>query len=359
MPLKILPLHEHHLSHGAALGEFQGTEVVRVHTDVVAEHRAARTRAAVTDLSGLGRVWLRGKDAQDYLHRCLTNHIKRLPVGAGCHAAFLSAVGRMVAEMGVHRVSEVEFLCITVPACAERLATEFDKYLFGEDCRVSPPAKDEGLLGLFGPLAGELASSLLRTSACPAAPWACATWHFHGTPLLVIRSRLLGPEGLLLIAPGAQLRALWEALVAAGFRPLGFEALQVLRIEQGVPLYGQDHDHTWLPSDAGLEAEVIDFTKGCFPGQEVVAKIHNLSHPREVLRGFVFSAPQPPPVGVPLLSADGQVGSVTSACQSPTLGKAIGLGHLKWKSSQVGQTLRVGADGEHGTAEVVDLPFAV
>jgi folate-binding protein YgfZ len=355
--LRTSPLHPLHEREGASFTAFQGWDVVRSHGDVTQERLAARSGVAVADLSAFGRIWVRGRDAMDYLHRRLTNSVKNRAVGEGCRAALLTGTGRMIADFSLHGTGDAEFLLIAAPSCAEALAADLEKFIFSEDCLVAVSPEGSGLLAVFGPEAARVIENTVGPGVSGTPLWGCARGVFRGAEIPTVRSSLMGPPGFFLAPESDQIEALWESLTSAGTVPLGFEALGALRIEAGVPLFGQDHDSKWIPPDAGLDEGVIDYTKGCFPGQEVVAKIHNLSHPHTALRGFILSASQPPLPGAGLFNDEGHVGDLTSLCVSPSLGRVIGLGHLKWQRRDAGQTLRVGESGEHGTAEVVELPF--
>ncbi|MBN1476003.1 aminomethyltransferase family protein [Candidatus Sumerlaeota bacterium] len=349
-------LWEQHMRGGAEAMTLQGWRVVRSHADIATECRAVREGAGVIDLSHLGRTWLRGTDAQDYLHRQLSRSIRPLAVGEGCHAVHMNAMGQMIGELTLHRTDEQEFLALTMPVCTESLASTLERFIFGEDCTVEREAESTGLLSIHGPRACELLERTLGDSTADLPLHGSRRCRFRSADVLVLATALTGVTGRHLMVDVASLSALWEDLLNAKAMPFGWAALDTLRIEAGIPLFGVDHDSGWIPTDAGLEA-TLDFEKGCFPGQEVVAKIRNIGHPRWVLRGFVLSATECPPRGTPLLLSGQRVGSLSSVGHSPPLGRVIALGHLRWKFRDSDGPLQLGEEGEMGEARVANLPF--
>jgi folate-binding protein YgfZ len=349
-------LWEHHMRSGAESAALQGWQVVRSHGDVATECRAVRDGAGVIDLSHLGRIWLRGTDAQDYLHRQLSRSVKSLAVGEGCHAVHMNAMGQMIGEITLHRTGEEEFLALTMPVCAESMASALERFIFSEDCTVEREGERAGVLSVHGPRACDILGEILGQSTADLPLHGSCRCDFQGVDALVLATDLAGVTGRHLVMEVSSLSALWEQILDEGAVPFGWAAFDVLRIEAGVPLFGVDHDMTWIPTDAGLES-TLDFDKGCFPGQEVVAKIRNIGHPRQVLRGFGLSATECPPSGTELFLSGQSVGSLSSVCHSPSLGRIIALGHLKWKFRDPSGSLLMGADGERGEAQVADLPF--
>jgi folate-binding protein YgfZ len=349
--MKPSPLTPQHRSAGTSLESALGTELVKDFGDVRGEYDALRDGAGLLDLAFLRAVQISGADTADYLHRRLSNSVKSLAVGGGCHTGLLRPDGTMIAEMTVHRTGEAAFLAL-VPALAEdALIESLEKFIFSEECAVS--RTEASVLGLVGPESAKMIETALGVGVDRLAEWGIAAGT-DGLSVARLQVSLQPAFALVGIDPARR----WSALTAAGARPCGMGAFHVHRIEAGLPLFGVDHDDSWMPADAGLES-IVDFEKGCFPGQEAVAKAHNVGHPRHVLRGFTFEASAPPAPGTPFFLEKSELGSVTSVCESPALGRPIGLGHLKWKWREETGALQLGHEGTLGTAHPVALPFDV
>jgi folate-binding protein YgfZ len=346
-----ISLAEFHRRCGGTLEPSLGVEVVRAFGDAEAEYSNILSSSGLLDLTFLRAVRIHGADAADYLHRSLSNSVRSLEVGEGCHAALLQPEGKMIAELTLHRRPETEFLAITPALCTEEFITSLQKYIFSEDCTVERVGG--ALLGVVGPRAGAVVERVTGVSARDLTQWGIAPTQGGGA---VMRLRLTAHPGFAVLASSGDLEALWVGLAEAEAQPTGMEALHVHRIEAGIPMFGVDHDSQWMPADAGIES-LVDFDKGCFPGQEAVAKVHNIGHPRHVLRGFEISGDVPPPPGTEVFRDEEAIGSLSSVCTSPALGKPIGLGHVKWKWREARDGLRLGRGGEHGEAEVHELPF--
>lgn len=350
-------LHDLHTARGAVSVPFQGRRIVESYGDPGGEFHALRHGVALMDFSALGRLWIRGRDAQDYLHRQTSRDIRALAVGQGVHAVFMRGDGRLVGEMILHRVREHEFLALTMPACAEPLAATLEKFIFTEDCTVTLETGERSLISLLGRGAAPLVRQFLGWPPEHPPEFACAVGTHGGEAAVIAHTGIAGVDGFHLFVGAAQVESLWETLAGIGATPVGWDAINRSRIEAGIPLFGFDHDDTWIPTDAGLH-RTLDFKKGCFPGQEVVAKIENIGHPRFALRGLRLSGEAVPPPGTGLHTAGREIGAVASGCLSPTLRAPIALAHLKWKWREPGQTVTVGPAGSGETAEVVELPFA-
>jgi folate-binding protein YgfZ len=268
----------------------------------------------------------------------------------------MNAMGQMIGEMTLHRTGDSEFLALTMPACTEPLASALERFIFTEDCTVEQETTRLGLVSLHGPGACDLLGATLGDSTADLPPHGSRRCEFQGGDVLALATGLAGITGRHLMVEVASLASLWERLLSAGAVPIGWASLDAMRIEAGVPLFGVDHDDGWIPTDAGLES-TLDFDKGCFPGQEVVAKIRNIGHPRWVLRGFELTADRCPPSGTPLLLEGQSVGSLSSVCRSPSLGRIVALGHLRWKFRDPESPLLLGGEGEMSEARVTSLPF--
>jgi folate-binding protein YgfZ len=300
-------------------------------------------------------VSVTGERAAEMLNGLVSQDVRQLS-GAGRPALLLNVKGRVLADLRVFPTSDG--LLLDVPAAGlEKVLATFKKYL--------PPlyAKYEDLgvahrhVGTYGPQAAELVGSVLEV-APPEPELGCLETMLAGSPVLVVRNRRLGVDGVELIGPDETLAGLWGELeagvVRAGGRAVGGRALEVVRVEAGVPRYGTDMGEDNLAQEPGLE-EALSFEKGCYLGQEVVARIHFRGHVNRHLRGLEFEDGPPEP-GARLLRGEKEVGRVTSAVRSPDLGP-IGLGYVR-REVEPPETVRwADDDGSEGAVSVVELPL--
>ncbi len=295
---------------------------------------AAREAAAVGPL--LAPVFLRfsGKDARSYLHRMATQDLARLGPGESAYAAFLNARGHLVGEGPVLSRGE-DLLLALEPAAAAATREHLEKYVVLDDVVVEdgPALRVLPLLGPEGP-------GLLGEGAMVPAP--------PGPPLARVPNGRRGVPCLDLWLAPAQGEALRAALAGEGVPALGEEELEALRIAGGAARFGADMDASRLPMEAGLTRAAISFTKGCYIGQEVVLRATARGH---LQRGLVqLALPPGAGPGTPLLSGGAEVGTVTSAADTP--GGRVGLGYLRRAHWRDGERLGAG-DGEAVVTRIV------
>lgn len=312
------------------------------------DHTALRSGAGVHVAAAWGVLRAAGKDRLTFLHKYLTQDVRGLAPGQGAEACALTVKGAMVAHLLV--VARAEDALLLVPAAArEPLLQHLSKYVLFDDVRFSDATEELRQLELLGPRAGEVLRATLAIEP-PAAPLA----HASAGDATLVRHDLGRVPGFLLIVPRAGQAALLERLVSAGALAVGDAAQESVRVEEGVPLFGQDLDERTIPIEAGLGERAISTTKGCYTGQEVIARILHRGHVNRRVAGLRFPAGVSPATG-PLFAGEKEVGRVTSAASSPELG-GIGLALLHNKHA-AGATLTLGApDGPALTVSA--LPFA-
>lgn len=294
--------------------------------ELLAQHAALTTGLGCADVSGRTLLEIRGSDRVTFLHAFCTNNIKSLQPGQGCEAFITSPQGKTLGHVVVWSDAD-RLLLETSPGQARPLIAHFDKYVISEDVQFVDRTAEWAELLIAGPQAPEVIAGL----TIPAR-----------------RSPLLGPNCYAIVAPRAELPALPSAVHCAA------EAVETARIEAGFPVFGRDITEDNLPQEVGRDAQAISFTKGCYLGQETVARIDALGHVNRKLVGLKFAAPEPASVGTPLLAAEKEVGRVTSAAWSPRLNTPLALGYVKTLHSKPGTQLASPA----GAAEVVSLPLA-
>ncbi|HEV8375543.1 MAG TPA: glycine cleavage T C-terminal barrel domain-containing protein [Candidatus Polarisedimenticolia bacterium] len=301
----------------------------------------------------LGRIRLRGKDRHDFLHRLSTNDILALKPGEGRLTALLNPKGRLLDLLQV-LVLEEEMLVITSEGAGEKVLSWLEAYHFREEVEIEPCESD--CLGLYG----ERARSLLARLSGEEVP-AVSYGHNRMLTLAGVRARLAGSfplagAGFFLLAPSGSAPVLRDALQAAGAQRASRELLEALRVAAGVPAWGRELTEDFNPWEAGLDA-AISLAKGCYVGQEIVARIHTYKKLQRRLSGLEIEGSVAPPPGSAVLHESKQVATLTSAAVSPFSGKPIGLAFLPLPLVGVSQTLEIRSDSSSRPARVVSLPF--
>ena len=346
-------LHSLHLKAGAQFRDYFGWEVPEHFGSFDLEYRAVKQAVGVVDLSFRRKLAASGADRQDFLHRMLTNEINALQPGEGNYCFLLNAQGHILADLNV-LVEPQRILLDTEPFLTGKVLETLDRFIIMDQVELEDLSPRLGTIGLEGPLSREVVRQ-----ACGVDPPACRPLaHFspEGDPdLLAVYAAGTG-QGLWIIAPTNRLPQLWESLVEAAAtlqgRPIGFAALEAARIEAGIPRYGSDIEERSLPQETG-QLRAISYTKGCYPGQEVVERVRSRGHVNRRLVGLLALSSEPLRLGAKIQAEGRDIGHVTSATRSPSLGKTIALGYVRREFSEPGSKVAV----EGAPAEVAPLPF--
>ncbi|MCA1632523.1 MAG: aminomethyl transferase family protein [Acidobacteria bacterium] len=360
-------LSEAHERAGASMRERDGWLVPASYGVALSEYEAVRggAGAGLFDLSSRGRVEVSGAEAAQFLNGMMTNDVAALADGAWMHAAFPNVQGRLVASARVLRHADV-FLFDTEAATHATLLKTLERFTLAGDFRVRETTAETALISLQGARAAEIISAALGEEAARVERGriAVVSRGEDHQPLLVIRATHTAEDGFDVFvgaaAPAAAV-ALWDALVGAGASPAGFDALEILRVEAGMPRYGVDASDANVVLEVVDEAEAVSYTKGCYVGQEIIARIHWRGHVAKKLTGLVFDrGVEPPAPGAAVKSLDGarEVGRLTSVVSSPRLERVVALGLVRHEHLAPGTELRV-SDGEEFSlaARVAGLPL--
>lgn len=352
--LKQLPLATIHRDAGAPMMGLCGWEAPAHFGDPEGEYNAASNGVALFDASFLTKVRATGGDHIEYLNRRLSQRVIETEPGVVVRANQLSGDGRMEADLEFIRVKESESLLVAPPAVAGNyLQALADKYVFTEDAAFVDETPQWGTVALIGPKAGEVLEALnLPTPEAgqmnegkigEANVMTHRSEYFFGSILLHFD---VGDAGTVW-------KTVKEAVEKSGGRPLGFLAFDTLRVEHGAAWWGIDLTERSIPLEADLMT-AIHTNKGCYPGQETIAKILNLGHPARKLTGISFEGEDPPAPGSPLTVDGREVGQLSSSTWSPRLGRPIGLAMMKWAQRNPGTEVTT-PEGLKGT--VTALPF--
>jgi len=314
-------------------------EAITVELD--AQYRQLREECGVFDRSDRGKLLLKGSEAAEYLQGQLTNDIEALEQGEGCYAALLDRKGHMQADMRVLRLADGE---IWIDVEAETLAAvrrHLEMYKIGREVELVDVTAERAILSLLGPRSADL------IDAPPLPAYANSALLVGGIDCLAVGTAF----GIDLIAAAGDGERLRAFLADAGAPEVEFGAAEILRIEAGTPRFGAEMDAATMPAEAGIVEAAVDFEKGCYIGQETVARLHYRGKPNRHLRGLRLSAPAAS--GASLRLGEKEIGAVGGSCVSPALGP-IAMAIVRHEA-EPGAELAVGEDGV--TARVVDLPF--
>ncbi len=309
------------------------------------DYRTITEGCGLLDRSERGKLALTGADARSFLQGQVTNDVEGLSPGQGCYAAFLTPKGKMLGDLRILDAGD-EVLLDTERVALQGLFNMIRRFSIGYDVELHKRTLERGLLSLIGPEADAIAGA--ADLGIEEHAHAIVEIPGSGVTARAIRTDV----GVDLLCNADDATALRTALEDAGADSVSEAAVECLRVERGRPRYGIDLDDSVIPQEAGLNERAVSFTKGCYVGQETVARLYYRGKPNRQLRGLRL--PGPASTGDEL-SLDGRVvGRVTSVAQSPRLG-TIALALVR-REAPPGTHVAVGAPGEL-TAEVAELPF--
>jgi folate-binding protein YgfZ len=330
---------------GANFADYGGWEKPSDFGGCLAEYHALRDSAGVWDRSERGKLVVTGADRHTWLQGMISNDVRPLAEGAstvcGC---VLNATGHLLADVTV--VNRGDSLLLDMSRVnAEKIYRLLDGFIITEDVQLADQSDAIACLSLQGPaMAGQ-------------SPYR----ELLGKRNLTTAADHTGMGGIDVYVPGSQAAGLWLELVAAGIVPVGEEAVETLRIEAGIPKYGVDMDETTIPLECGLGSSHISHTKGCYVGQEIIARIVARGHTNRALTGLILEGSQLPHKGDKVFptegEADREIGWVTSACHSPLLGRGVTLAYLRHEFRAPGAHVRIDRGGGVVTAHTAELPF--
>lgn len=369
--MKTTPLYHIHERSGATFAKKHHDWNLAIQfTDPISEHHAVRNSIGIADVSHRGRFAVTGEDRAKFLHRIISNDVERLLAGQGTYATLLTHRGKVIADFNVYVLKDMIGID-TAPETTETLFSELDKYIIADDVEISNLTAETGAIAVHGPKSADLVQTVLDMQELIALPDRHNTFHeadalFNHT-VVCVRTDTTGETGYTLYTTADGLESLWERLVSEGesfnVQPIGWNALESLRIEAGVPRYGTELTDAVIPLEAELE-HAIDFEKGCYIGQEIVARMKYRGHPNRLLRGIeiegVSTQSECPEMhqDAPVFSEDKEIGWITSSTFSPTLGKPIAMAYVRMAVTEEGSRVKIESSEGRVDGTVVLLPFS-
>jgi aminomethyltransferase len=359
--MKHSPIHEYHTKLGATFEEVAGWEMPTHYGKWVEEYQAVRQAVGLSDLSHRGKIHITGDDRVKWLQGLISNDILPLQPGQGCYSSFLTHKGKMLGYFRVYTLPDSLWV-EDVGEVGDATFQALRKFLlYGIKAKMENRAESWGLLLVSGPKACETVSAAFGVEMSDLKPVSAVTAHIGGHTSLVLRTEETGETDLEVLLPADTLHTAWERLMEAGaaygIKAVGGHAREALRIEAGLPKAGPDLNEELVPPEANLEGKAFSLNKGCYPGQEVVARMDTYGNVRRKLVGLILNDSTIPPRGAKLFSGDREVGWISSATDSPLLKTSIALAFPLRDFSVPGTNLTIDIDGARHAATVHALPF--
>ncbi|HZY94722.1 MAG TPA: glycine cleavage T C-terminal barrel domain-containing protein [Candidatus Bathyarchaeia archaeon] len=315
------PLTIHHERLGAELAP---DSIPLSYTDAKQEYWTIRKNAGISDISNLGRLTVKGKDRSTWLNGLVTNEISKLGEDAGVHAALLNTKARVLADLYIYSLGD-HFLVDTGNAPASKVKQILDQFIITEQVKVDDSSQDLVQITLQGPKSSLAIKQLLDVDVSLLSGLHCKQL---GPSIIISRDRS-GVSGFDIVLPRDESEAVWQAFMlkaADSVQPVGSTALDILRLEAGIPKYGTDVDENNIILESGFK-DAISFSKGCYMGQEVVARATHIGRVNKQLAQFQIETTDPPPPKTKLTVESRDAGYLTSAAYSPGIGKVVALGY--------------------------------
>jgi folate-binding protein YgfZ len=307
------------------------------------QYRALRESAGFLERPERAILVVRGSEAAEYLQGQLTNDVEALAAGDGCYAALLDRKGHMQGDLIVARREPDEFVLGVEAVARDAISRHLDMYRIGRDAELEDLSDDHVTISVIGP-----ATQALLGLAPLGDEHANRQERIGDASCLAVAT----DEGVDLLLGASAREAALAALEAAGIEPVSEQAAEIVRVEAGRPRFGREMTTATIPQEAGINERAVSFTKGCYIGQETVARLHYKGKPNRRLRGLRLSGPAAS--GDPISLGDKQLGTVGTAVLSPAHGP-VALAIVR-REAEPGATVAVG-DGDGAEAEVVELPF--
>jgi folate-binding protein YgfZ len=358
------PLRAREMGLGAEFAAWFGCVLPDRFAPLESEYRFARESAALIDKNYRAFIWASGPDRLRYLNAVLTSDVRETSAGRGVPSLLLNPQGHIIAELEVYAVGD-RFLIVSYQMIRERLIEALDKYIIMDDVTLEDATASLAVLGVEGPrspeilraVAGVELDALVELGHVEATVASPESKEKSGAISVRVVRRSVGAPGFECIVAREHVEALWDLLLdavrAVGGGPIGYAALNSLRLEAGIPWFGYDFDESVIPHEAGLEHSHINYSKGCYTGQEIVERVRSRGHVNRVRVGVEFSGVAVPERAIKLSAGGKEVGFVTRAAFSPALGHPIGMAYLRREVSAVGTSLEYSG----GTARVIAVPL--
>jgi aminomethyltransferase len=359
------PLRAVHEGLGATMTAFAGWLMPLRYTGEIAEHRCVRTAAGLFDLSHMGEIAVTGPDAAAALDYALVGHLSAVAPGRAKYTMICAPDGGVLDDLIVYRLGEAEYLVVANAANTGPVLAALQDRAAGHDAQVRDQTAEYALIAIQGPHAARILAPLTDIGLDGVKYYSGHRGTVAGQPVLLARTGYTGEDGFELFTAADGAADLWAALTAAGegegLAPAGLAARDTLRLEAGMPLYGNELTADLTPFDAGLGRVVALGKPGDFVGRAALAE-RSQAPPRRVLSGLIAGSRRVPRHGYPVTWDGVACGTVTSGAPSPTLGVPIAMAYLDPEAAgrardDTDSRLAVDIRGRYEPARITDLPF--
>jgi folate-binding protein YgfZ len=320
--------------------------------EFLTQYEALTSGVGMSPLAGRTIIDVTGADRMQFLQSFTTNDVKRLVPGRGCEAFVTSPQGKTLGHVLIFCEAD-KFVFDTTPGQAAALIGHFERYVITEDVQFTDRTTEFCDLLVAGPESTVVLNAIAGGNA-PTDLLAHAAVQIGGRTIILRRVEYTGPIGYFLQTSVGDAVAVAGALSTAGAVTCGAAAVESARLEEGVPLFGIDITPENLPQEVARNDRAISFTKGCYLGQETVARIDAIGHVNRLLVGLKFSGEELPNSGLALLASDQQIGHVTSAAWSPRLARPLALGYVRRSNAKPRSQLSCAT----GAVDVIKLPLS-
>jgi aminomethyltransferase len=356
----VTPLADRHAALGAKMVEFAGWLMPLQYRGIMEEHRAVRTRAGLFDLSHMGELFVEGAEAAAGLSRALTTDPRALKVGRAHYSMICFPEGGILDDLIVYRLGEERYMVVANASNAGAVSDALSERMAGLRAVLDDRSLATALIAIQGPLSAGILAPLTDVALAGLAYYSIAEGHVAGVPALVARTGYTGEDGFEVFVDVSAAGTVWDAVTRAGkpsdLVPVGLGARDTLRLEAGMPLYGNELGPDTTPFEAGL-GRVVHFEKeGDFVGRPALEKAR-AEGPRRKLVGLVVRGRGIARRGYEIFAGDRRSGAVTSGTLSPTLNEPIAMAYVTPTDAEPGTILAVGIREQRVPAEVVPLPF--
>lgn len=322
------------------------------------ENLAVRNNAGVIDLSNRGHMKIAGPDRTSFLQNLITNDVGSMKPTKGLHAAILTVKGRVIADFIVSAFED-HFILETEASIIEKLYKALSRYKIREKITIEEQ-QDIGSIGVQGPNSPDILSRALGGSMPDLEIYENTHLQF-GEDLVTIRKQsVTGEIGYILTLSQEALPRVWEKLLHTQPEPdlllIGYEAAESLRVEAGLPKYGLDVTEENIPLEIENE-DMVSFTKGCYVGQEVVARLKFLGQANKHLKGLLITGATIPIANSRITGEEKEIGRITTSAYSPTLREPVAMAYLRREYCKSGTQVKIESEGRNLSATVADLPF--
>ena len=359
---KKTPLHEIHAQLGASFTDFAGWSMPLRYSSELAEHHAVRTSAGIFDLTHMGEIELTGPDAGRALDYALVGQPSKIGVGRARYSMLVHGTGGVLDDLVVYRLEEARYLIVANASNARLVCSTLRDRIDGFAATLRDASDDWALIAVQGPNSAAILAGLVDVDVPSLKYYAVDPARLAGHEVLLARTGYTGEDGFEIYARPEDAPAIWHAVsdagTAHGLIPCGLACRDTLRLEAGMPLYGQELTVHTTPFDAGLGRVIVFGKPGGFVGEAALSARREEGVSR-VLVGLTTAGRRAPRTGYPVLDPDTEwrIGEITSGALSPTLGHPVAMAYLPPEHSEPGSKVLVDIRGTHTEATVVALPF--